>query len=65
MSRQLTSFEADPFAFKINMISTNIASIHSQNDKLQDLLEHREQLNKLKEIAYSFANNWKRLVTLS
>ncbi len=65
MSRVSTQSDTDPLLLKINMMQNNLYRIHSQNQKLQELLTHREQLHKLKEVAETSANNWKRLATLA
>ena len=65
MSRVSTQSDTDPLLLKINMMQNNLYRIHSQNQKLQELLTHREQLHKLKEVAETSANNWKRLAALA
>lgn len=65
MSRQSTQPDSDPLTLRLGMISTNLARIYSQNHKLQELLQHKEQLSKLKDIAEVSANHWQRLATLA
>ena len=48
MSRLSTQSEAEPLTFRLNMISSNIARIHAQNSKLQEVLTYRPQFAKLK-----------------
>jgi thermostable 8-oxoguanine DNA glycosylase len=67
MSRLNTQNDIDqtPTNLKLNMINNNLNRIYMQNERLQQLIEHREQIDKLKDVVEVSNLNWKKLAVLA
>ena len=65
MSRVNTQTDIDNNPLKLNMILHNMNRISSQNQKLQELLDHEEQIDKLKDAVEVSNSNWEKLAIIA
>ena len=65
MYRLNTQTDEGAGRYRFEMIVSNMNRIESQNMKLQELLTHTDQLDRLREVADGSAQNWKKLAQLA